>query len=79
MVSSAKDALAAVERTAIRAVIADVHLNGSSGIDLLHRLTARQPALAGHIALITGDNDRTSLAKLEAQAGVPVLAKPFRL
>jgi response regulator RpfG family c-di-GMP phosphodiesterase len=79
VVSSAKDALAAVEQSPIRAVIADVHLNGSSGIDLLQRLTARQPGLTGHVALITGDNDRISLAKLEAQAGVPVLAKPFRL
>jgi len=40
---------------------------------------ARQPALGGHVALITGDNDSHTLSKLAAQSGVPVLAKPFRL
>lgn len=79
VVSSANDALSAAESHPIRAVIADLHLHGSSGIDLLRRLTSRRPGLAGHVALITGDNDQISLAKLRATSGVPVLAKPFRL
>ncbi len=79
VVSSANDAMTAVMASPIRAVIADVHLHGSSGINLLQRLIAHQPGLAGHCALITGDNDRTTLAKLAAQVRVPVLAKPFRL
>ena len=79
VVSSMAAALTSIEQHAIRAVIADVHLNGANGIDLLHRLVARQPALGGHVALITGDNDSHTLSKLAAQSGVPVLAKPFRL
>jgi response regulator RpfG family c-di-GMP phosphodiesterase len=79
VVGSSAAALSAMESHPIRAVIADVHLHGTSGIELLNHLTARRPGLAGHVALITGDTDRVALAKLGATADLPVLGKPFRL
>lgn len=79
VVATPEQARQAVDAGGIRAVIADYHLQGSSGIDLLRNLTARAPALIGHIAVFTGASDRHTLERIQADAGCPVLTKPFRL
>jgi len=60
-------------------VIADYHLEHTTGIDVLRALIARQPGLAGHVAVFTGANDATTLERIHRDTGFPVLAKPFRL
>jgi signal transduction histidine kinase len=79
VVATAEEASAALVSRPIRAVIADYHLERGSGIDVLRALIARQPGLAGHVAVFTGANDATTLERIRADTGYPVLAKPFRL
>ncbi len=79
VVATPEQARAAVDAGKVCAVIADYHLQGSSGVDLLRDLTARAPALAGHVAVFTGASDQHTLERLRLDAGCPVLAKPFRL
>jgi len=79
VVSTAAQAKAAIISQPIRAVIADYHLEHTTGIDVLRALIARQPGLAGHVAVFTGANDATTLERIHRDTGFPVLAKPFRL
>ena len=79
VVSTAEQASEALIRQPIRAVIADFHLERSSGLDVLRMLIARQPGLAGHVAVFTGANDVNTLDRIRKDTGFPVLAKPFRL
>ncbi len=79
VVATADEALTALTSHPIRAVIADYHLGRSSGLDVLRALIARQPGLAGHVAVFTGASDSTTLDRIRADTGFPVLAKPFRL
>lgn len=79
VVSTAEQAKAVLATQPIRAVIADYHLEYGSGIDVLRALIARQPGLAGHVAVFTGANDVATLERIHRDTGFPVLAKPFRL
>ena len=79
VVSTAEQASEALVSQPIRAVIADFHLEHSSGLDVLRMLIARQPGLAGHVAVFTGANDAHTLERIRTDTGFPVLAKPFRL
>lgn len=79
VVTNAEQAKAALTSQPIRAVIADYHLEHGSGIDVLRALIARQPGLAGHVAVFTGANDAATLDRIHKDTGYPVLAKPFRL
>lgn len=76
-VATCADAFAIVQREPLRAVLADVNLADGSGVDLLRRVLAARPHLAGHLALVTGDAQ--AHADLARSSGFPVLAKPFRL
>jgi DNA-binding NtrC family response regulator len=79
VVSTAEQAKTALANKPICAVIADYHLEYGSGIDVLRALIARQPGLAGHVAVFTGANDAATLERIQRDTGFPVLAKPFRL
>ena len=79
VVSTPDQARAAVAAGGVRAVIADYHLHGCSGVDLLRDLTTRVPALTGHVAVFTGASDQRTLERIRDDARCPVLAKPFRL
>lgn len=79
VVADATQAKASLAGHPIRAVIADYHLEHGSGIDVLRALIARQPGLAGHVAVFTGANDAATLERIAKETGYPVLAKPFRL
>jgi signal transduction histidine kinase len=79
VVATAEQAKAALASKPIRAVIADYHLEYGSGLDVLRALIARQPGLAGHVAVFTGANDAATLERIQRDTGFPVLAKPFRL
>ena len=76
-VATCADALLAIQREPLRAVLADVNLADGSGVDLLRRILVLRPKLAGHLALVTGDAQ--AHADLARSSGFPVLAKPFRL
>jgi signal transduction histidine kinase/CheY-like chemotaxis protein len=76
---SVAEGLAELTRLDVRALVVDLHLPDGSGLDLARRALALKPALAGHIALATGDTDRNQLDHLVAEHGFPVLGKPFRL
>lgn len=79
VVATPDQARAAIAAGDVRAVIADYHLHGSSGVDLLRDLIARVPALAGHVAVFTGASDQRTMERILAEAECPVLVKPFRL
>jgi CheY-like chemotaxis protein/light-regulated signal transduction histidine kinase (bacteriophytochrome) len=79
LAGSVAEALALADGQGVQAVVIDVHLPDGSGVDLLRRLLAGWPDLTGHVALITGDADPEDQRKLAAEAGCPVLAKPFGL
>ncbi|HEX3134373.1 MAG TPA: response regulator [Planctomycetota bacterium] len=79
VMTNAEQAKIALTSQPIRAVIADYHLEHGSGIDVLRALIARQPGLAGHVAVFTGANDAATLDRIHKDTGYPVLAKPFRL
>ncbi len=76
---SIAEAMAEMTRLDVCALVVDLNLPDGSGLDFARRALALRPALAGHIALATGDNDRTNLDRLVAEHGFPVLGKPFRL
>lgn len=76
---SVAEGLAELTRLDVRALVVDLHLPDGSGLDLARRALALRPMLAGHIALTTGDNGRETIARLVAEHGFPVLAKPFRI
>jgi len=76
-VATCAEALAAVQKAPLRAVLADVNLADGSGVALLRRVLEVRPHLAGHLALVTGDAQ--AHADLARSSGFPVLAKPFRL
>jgi response regulator of citrate/malate metabolism len=62
--------------SSVEAVLADYHLgDGTDGIELLHRLCARVPALRA--ALISADHD-AELIMAARHAGFPLLHKPLR-
>jgi signal transduction histidine kinase len=79
VVATPEQARAAVDAGGVRAVIADYHLEGSSGVDLLRDLIARAPALLGHVAVFTGASDQRTLEQIRHAANCPVMVKPFRL
>jgi signal transduction histidine kinase len=79
VVATAEEAKATLVTHAIRVVIADYHLERSSGVELLKELIARQPGLADHVAVFTGANDAHTLDKIHNDTGFRVLAKPFHL
>lgn len=76
---SVAEGMAELTHLDVRALVVDLHLPDGSGLDLARRALALKPALAGHIALTTGDSDRANIERLIAEHGFPVLAKPFRL
>ncbi len=65
--------------TAVRAVLADVNLPDGNGADLLRHALTQRPELAGHVALVTGDDRPEHLARLGVACGALTLTKPFRL
>lgn len=76
---SVAEASAELGRREIRALVVDLNLPDGSGLDLARRAVAAHPALRGHVALTTGESDAEVLARMVAEHGFPVLAKPFRL
>ncbi|HYE05279.1 MAG TPA: histidine kinase dimerization/phospho-acceptor domain-containing protein [Planctomycetota bacterium] len=73
------EALARLRDTPVRAVLADVNLPDGNGADLLRLALSEHPELAGHIALVTGDDRPDHLARIGIDCGALILTKPFRL
>ncbi|HEX6241517.1 MAG TPA: sigma-54 dependent transcriptional regulator [Polyangiales bacterium] len=76
-VTSAADALAAVETEAFGAIVSDVRLGGMTGLELCERLCARRPDVP--VILITAFGDmQLAIAALRAGAH-DFLPKPFEI
>nr|MBA3847340.1 hybrid sensor histidine kinase/response regulator [Planctomycetota bacterium] len=73
------EAIARLHDTPVRAVLADVNLPDGNGADLLRHALTHHPELAGHIALVTGDDRPDHLARIGIDCGALILTKPFRL
>lgn len=76
---SVAEGMAELMRLDVRALVVDLNLPDGNGLDLARRALALNPALAGHIALTTGEADPERVERMIAEHGFPVLAKPFRL
>lgn len=76
--ASLAEARKIVESTPIDGVFIDLWLGAESGFDLRDWIAARDERLARRIAFVTGDTtpDEPHASRL-ADAGLPVLAKPF--
>ncbi len=73
-VQTARQARQAVIDGGFGIALVDRNLNDGDGLLVADELAALAPGLAGRIALVTGDAGDAAIT----QAGVPVLAKPFR-
>jgi CheY-like chemotaxis protein len=76
-VSSGKAALALLQERPYDLLVADLKMNGVSGIDLYKILKKRCPEMADRTVFITGDIMAEETNKFLASAGRPYLAKPF--
>jgi CheY-like chemotaxis protein len=76
---SMAEAVAELTRLDVRSLVVDLNLPDGSGLDLARRALALKPALAGHIALTTGEADKAAIQRLIVDHGFPVLVKPFRI
>jgi DNA-binding NtrC family response regulator len=75
-VGAAKAALA--ERPDLAGALIDIRLRDGSGVALYEWIAAHRPALASHVAFVTGSAVPAVIAAL-ATRGCPVLEKPFEL
>src|SRR5690606_22702680 len=60
-------------------ILADLRMPGLGGDKLFARLKARAEGLEERLIFITGDAQSPDAAKVVAEAGVPVVLKPFEL
>lgn len=76
-------ALAAVSArtpdTMFDVILSDLRMPGLGGDELMRRLRAIDPALLERVILMTGDAASDETVATLAQAGVPVIVKPFTL
>lgn len=72
-----KEALAAVERHKVTAILLDVRLPDMSGVDLVPRLLQAEPDAA--ILMLTAINDATSAALCMQRGALDYLTKPIDL
>ena len=75
-VHAAQDVLA---EHAVDGVFIDVWLEDGSGVALYDWLCVERPALADHVAFVTGDPAAPLTRDQLIATGCPVLAKPFDL
>jgi DNA-binding NtrC family response regulator len=73
---AARDLLA---EHAVAGVFIDVWLEDGSGVELYDWLRVARPALALHVAFVTGDPSASTTRHQLVATGRPVLAKPFDL
>ena len=74
--SGPADALARLAERPCDAVICDVGLEGSSGVDLLEEIRRLHPDLGARVLLVTGGMPAAVAERVE-RTGAPVLHKPF--
>lgn len=77
--ATAGEALAALERGPVDAILLDYHLPGMSGAALGAEIVARWPALAGRMVFVSGDPTLSVGAFPAACRGARLLSKPFDL
>jgi PAS domain S-box-containing protein len=72
-------AMARLESHRYDAVFCDLRMPGGGGAALYRHAVARQPALRGHFAFVTGDTvaGPAAIAALDAAHPPPILEKPF--
>jgi len=74
---SAEQALVWLETDSFTAVIADFHLTGMSGVELLQ--TMRSKGNRTPVLLLSGALDKRSVLKALEETGVECLPKPFQI
>jgi CheY-like chemotaxis protein len=74
-VDDARRVLAKVAAAPFDVILSDMRMPGMGGPALHRALVETHPALAGHIAFMTGDTLDTD--EFFAQVGAPAVAKPF--
>jgi two-component system response regulator FlrC len=74
-VSTADAALPHLERGDIAVVLADLHLPGRNGVELLAEVRERFPEV--RVALMTGEPNGSAALRRATALGLPVLRKPF--
>ncbi|HYW07349.1 MAG TPA: ATP-binding protein, partial [Longimicrobium sp.] len=60
-------------------ILSDLRMPGLGGAELLAHLRRADPALAERLIFFTGDASSEAAGRILAEAGVPVLVKPFEL
>ena len=75
--SSVKQALEMIEHEHYDLVLSDVMMAESSGVELIHTLRARAPALAKRVCLMSGGLIGNDLEQAVKTIGVPLLHKPL--
>jgi CheY-like chemotaxis protein len=76
-VSDARAALDRIDAEPFDVILSDVRMPEMDGPAFYAELVRRRPALAGRVALITGDLLTDDIADFLARTGVPSLGKPF--
>jgi FixJ family two-component response regulator len=75
--ASAEDYIRAIGGRSFDCVVADIHMPGMSGLDLLHRLATQGPTTP--IVLITARSDTNLEAKAATAGAACLLRKPFEI
>jgi len=66
------------ERSDIAGALLDERLKDGSGLELYDWIAVHHPAIAGHVAFLTGSGDAESFEPLVA-AGCQIIKKPFEI
>ncbi len=74
--SGPADALARLAAGPCDAIICDVGLEGTTGVDLLEEIRRLHPGLGGRVLLVTGGMPAAVAERVE-RSGAPLLHKPF--
>ena len=75
-VAAAKAAV--MERDDLAGALVDIRLRDGSGIDLCEWIAVHRPALAAHVAFLTGSAEVEARERL-AKLGCRILSKPFEI
>ena len=74
---SGAEALAAMDREPVDAVVTDQAMRGMSGVTLHAAASERHPRLRARFVLVSGDPADPVLVAFARSTGVPVLGKPY--
>ncbi len=77
--SSGSEAVAALSKAPVDAVLCDHRMPGMGGIEAYDAVTAVQPDLRGRFVFMSGDVQNPQLVEFATQRGIRLVSKPFDL